>query len=244
MKTVLKASLLAIIFSMAFISCKNDDDEPLSAQYNSITTDGVLSGKIVNIVSGEVDAIKVVGDDDNVIGTCSIESDGSFSVTLPTMPIGSLIKIRDLWDLGDDFIGTISDESTKVSSDGINLVAYKNNVEIGCVWKSNYFSESSEEKEGSVYSGFFYSDRLLKIAGKGGSTVYLNQWDGTTCSETVIENCNFTLRKGWNELTNKTLKAINTHLVVDFQFSISDTITSDMKWRYFPRSAESVKSHK
>lgn len=74
--------------------------------------------------------------------------------------------------------------------------------------------------------------------------MYINQGDGTTCSETVIENYNFTLKKGWNEITCKTWKAINTHLVVNYQYSISDTITSDMKWLYFPESAESAKSYK
>lgn len=167
MKTVLKVFLLVMMFSMAFISCKNDVDNPLSSNYNSIKSDGVLSGKIVNIVSDEVDAIKVILYDHdsnvNATGVCNVESDGSFTVTL-SKP-SSLEKIGNA--LLDDFIGTISDESAQVSIDmEIVLFAYKNNTEIGYVRKCNFLNESSEDNEGSVISYFVYSDRLLKIAGK------------------------------------------------------------------------------
>ncbi len=61
-------------------------------------------------------------------------------------------------------------------------------------------------------SGFIYSDRKTSV--KGTDTKYGGIYD-------------FTLQKGWNELVKKRIEN------QDYNGSVSNTVTSDLQWRFF-----------
>lgn len=67
--------------------------------------------------------------------------------------------------------------------------------------KCNCISEYNEDKEGSLFLWFIYSDRATSFTGKADETIIVGG-----CTETVITNCNFMLKKGWNEIASTRMK--------------------------------------
>ncbi len=212
MKNLVKIKLL----SLALILCACEEQQ-LSTDNNlsSIENGRTLSGTIVNIDRGTIDSVAIICDLNDwavgsyVLSRSAVSSSGKFTLSLP-IPSG-LEKIGKIFSSG--FSGTISDELAFVFQKvGSEIAAFKNGVEVGSIVKCNFLHSDNRNNLNAAKSGFIYSDRKTSV--KGTDTKYGVTYD-------------FTLQKGWNELVMK--KTANP----DYNQSVSNTVTSDLQWRYF-----------
>ena len=211
----------------AFYGCQKSDVSPDVS--SSITPDGAFSGTIVND-SNRIDFIKVydcIVDNYNVIkdsiilGKSAVSSNGKFLLVL-TKPI--------LSQIGTVTSGVVVSDTTAMVGYVSGFDTYKNGIKTGIIKKGNYSLINATKVE-ICSSQFMYSDRAFTIIG---TEIYKNTYNGITSNDT--SNYNITVKKGWNEITwvesySKTLT------VVTIIETNSNTVTSDMQWRYIPKSA-------
>lgn len=210
MKYIQKIKLLLI--ALVLFAC--DDQELSTDTLSSIEKGSKLSGKIVNIESGDIDSVAIICQNGDwggsyVLTRSAVSASGEFTMSLP-IP-SDLERIGEIFSGG--FSGTISDELASLFQGvGSEITAYKNKVEVGTVVKCNYLNLNNSSNINAAMSGFIYCDREVYV--KGIDSQYGVYYD-------------FKMQKGWNELVKK--KISNP----DYSISLSNTVTSDLKWRFF-----------
>jgi len=218
-------SLMAL--SLAFISCNKTADIP--GVSSSITSNGVISGTVVNNVANIIDSISVVGN--GLIGKSLLSSTGQFSFTI------NIPSNFSLYPIGNEGSGVTVSDSTALTAAFQGIYSYKKGIMSGVLLKINSTTDSLN-KAGISVSYFVYSDRVVKMLGTHISTETIN---GITYKTTSIYN--LTLNKGWNEFTctvNSYSKIANSYTESD---SYSNTIGSDLQWRYFGYPSSKVRSN-
>jgi hypothetical protein len=164
-----------------------------------------MSGTIADYTTGAVDSLKCFSNNNDLVGTCAVSTDGKFSITL-SIPTGNKIgKLNNL---------TVSDTSAIVST--ALTIGYKNGIKKGFIFKTNMTNPTNSANIGigNVIIVFCYSDRDLTIKGT----------NNVSSTESIIWDA--TLKKGWNEMT---MEAPSTQSIL-----YSTTIPPDLKWRLFP----------
>lgn len=225
-------SLLALSLSvgMVCVSCGGDEDEP-SANASSLSN-SALNGKIDSYDGSVSFAKALVYDNESYsyqsVGEGSISSNGSFSISLATPPNSSLCKI----DLDSLFVGAISDTSALVLEEPLGIGAYSGTSMTGALLKANFSSVNSSATEGAAYSIFIYSNKEVKVSGKSSISENISGYQVT-----YVENNNFTLNKGWNELVYKISKLSYSGTSVTEELTLTNTVSSDLKWRLISDSS-------
>jgi len=210
----MKATLKLILFAIPvlFLSCQKDEVAPSVA--SSITSSGTLSGTISGYAPNTVDSVKAKVYV-SLIGTCKVSSTGEFSVGLS---IPELYMIHSLSGVN------VSDTTAMTGT--LAVACFKKGVFYSELSKSSC-SQDSLVMPGMSASSFVYSDRDLTLKGVHSDT-YTS--DGFSWSD--VRTYQITLKKGWNELIDKTNSySISTTSVV-YTHTISNTVTSNLKWRY------------
>jgi len=224
MKTTFK--IIVIVLFAAFYGCQKND---VSMDLNSsITSDGVLSGIIVND-SNRIDSIKAFGDD-NLLGKSAVSTAGNFSLALTT-PI--------LRKIGTPPSGVVVSDTTAMVTSVYNIQAFKSGIFTGHVYKSNSITSSlsSNVKAGVSSSLLMYSDRAFTI---NGQEVHTSTNNGITSNSKL--NYSITFKKGWNEIMLKVDTYSTTSTTSTVVETYSNTITADLQWRYFPSNASYVRA--
>ncbi len=229
-------SLLALSLSvgMVFVSCGGDEDEP-SANATSLSN-SVLSGKVESF-DGSVSQVKALAytsdaEDTYInVGEGAISSTGSFSINLVAPGNAGLCKIG----MDSSFVGTISDTTALISKESLVFAAYSGTSVNGALIKSNFTSTDLTENQGAAYSIFVYSDKDVKVSGKSSISENISGYQLN-----YTENYNFTLKKGWNELVYKVSKVSYTTTTVTEELSLTNTISSDLKWRLMSDALKSA----
>jgi hypothetical protein len=108
--------------------------------------------------------------------------------------------------------------------------AYKGGIKTGQINKGNYNLIDSTKVVISD-SQLMYSDRTFTIKG---TEIYKYIYNGITSNDT--SNYNITFKKGWNEITYVESYS-KTQTTVTIIETNSNTVTSDMQWKYIPNSA-------
>ena len=218
MKTTFR--IIVIVLFAVFYGCQKNE---VSIGVNSsITIDGLFSGTIGND-SNRIDSIKAY-DNNSLIGKSAVSSAGKFSVTLTT---------SFLHKIGNNYDGLIISDTTAIVADVFDFKPYKGGVYAGYVSKDNSSINGSAKVDQST-SLFMYSDRTFTIKG---TEIHVNTNNGFTYKINI--NYSVTFKKGWNEFVCKTSYSTTstTTTVVE---TYSNTITSDLQWRYVPSPAFSV----
>lgn len=223
MKTKTGIVIFTLVSAILNFSCTTDPtEEDIINTLSSIKDGKILSGKIANYQSVDIDKLEIYTvnyEDDTwepiitVIAEGDISDNGQFSLTLQTP--SDLINIQDY--LGDDFEGEISDKMAFIFNDDFlgAISAFKGNEEIGYVFKGNgSIFEDWAEPPFSV-SLFIYSDRKTTVKGQDRGSYYSYYYD-------------FTLNKGWNEIVWKILEYSDSKSSV----KVSNEITEDMVWKF------------
>ena len=232
MKTTFK--IIVMVLVAAFNGCQKSDVSPGFS--SSISRDGAFSGTIVND-SNRIDFIKAydcivdrynVTEDSLILGKSAVSSNGKFSLVLPKPILGKMESKIGIFPRGV----VVSDTTAMVGYvDGFD--AYKGGIIIGSINKRNYNLIDSTKVVISD-SQLMYSDRTFTIKG---TEIYKNIYDGITSNDT--SNYNITFKKGWNEITwvENYSKTPTTITIIETN---SNTVTSDMQWKYIPNSAIST----
>lgn len=209
MKTTLKFILFVI--PVFFFSCQKDEITPSVA--SSITSSGTLSGIISGYVPNTVDSVKA--EVESLIGTSKVTSTGGFSIGLS---IPELTMMHSLSGVA------VSDTTAMTGT--LSVGCFKNGILYSDLSKSSC-SVDSLIIPGMSESLFVYSDRDFTV--KGSHTDIYTQGD---FSITGIRTYQVTFKKGWNELVSKTNSySITTNNITE-AVTLSNAITSDLKWRY------------
>lgn len=239
MKRFLKFFVLLFALSATIVSCEKDDEPSTSSNENSSLSNNVLSGKIDLFTNGSTNGVKALlyqNEDTTRMGYSAITSDGSFSFTLST-PTTSDLENFAQHNLSESFTGTVSDANALTSQSTLGFWTYLNGSFSGDMIKTNFSILNNRHKKGSSWSIFIYCDREVTVSGKK-----TNMYDeGTTYSTTLTANYNFTIKKGWNELVTKVINFSESSTGSDVEeISLSNTITSDLKWRLFSDNLRSA----
>ena len=216
-----------MVLVVAFYGCQKSD---VSVDLNSsVSSDGAFSGTIVND-SNRIDFIKVydcIVDNYNVIkdsiilGKSAVSTSGKFSLVL-TKPI--------LSKMGTSPSGVVVSDTTAMVGYVAGFDAYKGGIKTGQINKGNYNLIDSTKVVISD-SQLMYSDMTFTIKG---TEIYKYIYNGITSNDT--SNYNITFKKGWNEITyvESYSKTPTTVTIIETN---SNTVTSDMQWKYIPNSA-------
>jgi len=211
----------------AFYGCQKSDVSPDVS--SSITPDGAFSGTIVND-SNRIDFIKAYDfivdsyngfEDSIILGKSAVSSNGKFLLVL-TKPI--------LSQIGTVTSGVVVSDTTAMVGYVSGFDAYKGGIKIGTINKGNYRLIDTTKVE-ICSSQFMYSDRAFTIIG---TEIYKNTYNGITSNDT--SNYNITVKKGWNEITWVGFYS-GTPTTATIVETNSNTVTSEMQWRYIPESA-------
>lgn len=206
--------LIFVTVCIVFFSCQKD--ETLTKGSSSITSEGVLSGKIVNFIPNSIDTVKAW--ENYSIGTGEVTSTGDFSIRL-MVPV--------LYKLGTFSGVTVSDTTAMTGT--LSVYSFLNLYTNGVLNKCNYTTDSLN-KTGMASSIFLYSDKVVTIKGTHKETV-------TSVSNTHTSN--FTviydviIKKGWNELVYRVTSNIQTKNNNTMSESLTNAITDDLEWHYF-----------
>jgi len=198
----------------AFYSCQRND---VTIGSSSITSDGIVSGTIVND-SNRIDSVKAYYV--NLIGKSVVSSDGKFSIVLST-PV--------LYKIGTFPIGVVVSDTTAMTESVSVFDVDKGGVYIGYIGKSNY-GINDIVKIGRSTSIFLYSDRGFTIKG----TYIQTNTSSTGIIQTLKMNYNIIFKKGWNEVVLKLDSYSTTSTTSTAVETYSNTVTSDLQWRYYP----------
>ena len=225
MKTTFK--IIVIVLFAAFYGCQKDDVSTNAS--SSITSDGILSGTIVND-SNRIDSIKAYSTTQSPIssphitfmiitgiGKSAVSTDGKFSITL----ISPL-----LFKIGTGPSGVVASDTTAM----VTTVYGLNNRLYGpvYVYKANY-NLYDTIRAGQSGSLFMYSDRAFTIKG----TEIRDKRFSTGFIETIKTNYNITFKKGWNEFVLKIDSYSITSTTSTTVESYSNIVTSDLQWKCF-----------
>jgi len=219
--------IIVLVLVVAFYGCQKNDVSP--GVSTSISSDGAFSGTIVNS-SNRIDYIKAydyivdsnnVFEDSIILGKSAVSSNGKFSLVL-TKPF--LSKIGTVPD------GVVVSDTTAMVGYVSGFDAYNSGIETGTINKGNY-SLIDSTKVVISESEFMYSDRSFTIIG---TEIYTNTYNGMTSD--FRSNYIIKFKKGWNEITwvESFSKTSTTCTTIETN---SNTVTSDMQWRYIPQSA-------
>jgi len=214
-KTTFHLILMAVC--VTFVSCHKDD---LSTRSSSITSDGLLTGKIVNYVPNSIDSLSAYYTND--VGSSKVSTNGDFSIRLN---VPQLEKINLLSGV------TVSDTTAMGAS--VNINAYLKNIDVGGLKKCNYITTDSI-KAGMSYSMFFYVDKTFSVKG---THVEINGFN--TRKLTVVYDVTF--KKGWNELVYKITSYSSTGLNETTSAIYTNIITSDLQWHFFTSDKQSIR---
>ncbi len=208
MKTIFNLVLIAVC--VTFFSCQKDD---VSTGNSSITSDGVISGKIVNYVANSLDSVKARNT--NYVGSGLVLSTGEFTIHL-TIP--ELSKIGSLSGVA------ISD--TTVMGGAVAIRAYLNNSIQGDLQRCNYANDSLN-KAGLSYSSFIYTDKPLTLKG-----THIETYTGGGYTENSTNFYDVTFKKGWNEVVFKITAYSSTTNSLTESVSMTNIIPSDLQWHF------------
>ncbi len=212
-KTIFK--LILVILCITFFSCQKDD---LSASKSSVTSDGLIKGKIVNFVPNSIDSVSAIIE--YLDGSGSVSTTGDFSFILEVPELGMILAEKGL---------TISDPNAMIGST-VTFYSYLNKNLAGALKKCNYTNDSTAVT-GMAYSYFIYSDRTFTMKGTHVNTyMFLN----TTQSYVF----NITLNKGWNELVRKLTSYTSSANITTESISVTNNITSDLQWQSLKEERE------
>lgn len=78
---------------------------------------------------------------------------------------------------------------------------------------------------------FIYCNKLVTISGTTTTT------SGPSDNEEYVEKDNFTLVKGWNEVVCKVTKYTTTSNNLKQEITLTNAVTSDLKWRFIPKTS-------
>ena len=207
MKTT-KTILLLFLSVILCTSCsKKDDNEPSTdTSVQSITTSGTLSGTISNYTIGVFDELKFSDNfaDDSSISSCTISSDGKFTMTLPIPTLKLLTETSYFPDL------TLSDVNVQMGGGEFSTPeAYKSGSFVGYVIKSSTKPNLNLDFIGTT-TNFYYFDRACTIK-------------GTSTSTSIPWKYDMSIKKGWNEIA---------FIVSSTEITFTTTIPAGLKW-YF-----------
>jgi len=186
----------------------------VSCNNADVSLDGTLQGTIDNYSTSSFNIVKCIdlgSSNESVLGSCTPASSGKFSMTL---------SIPKLNSMGNEPTGvTVSDKNAQIGTGGI-LLAYKDANVVGYVIKTDIssFDGSIDEINGNLVL-FMYADRSVTI--KGSET-----------SGSSTETYDLKLKKGWNEINFKVSATSSKSSI-----SISSTVPSNLKWKYFSESS-------
>ncbi len=225
MKTTFR--IIVMVLMAAFYSCQKSDVSPGTS--SSITSDGVFSGTIVND-SNRIDSIKFysyfgyINNIDSIIllGKSAVPSTGKFSLVL-TNPV-----LRKLGSLAS---GVVVSDTTALVGNLYGLEAYKGGIYTGSVYKINYSLGVDSTKAGMSVSQFMYSDRAFTIKG---TEIHADTY------ENLKTNYSITFKKGWNEIVRRVDSYSKTPTTSTTVETYSNTVTSDLQWRYYPNNNAST----
>ena len=206
--------LLAIIYGCQKNEIIVPEPKPSSpSNYNSITSDGVISGTIVNDSTSLVDSIKVYSG--GLIGKDAVSAVGKFSVTLTVPTLHRYIKLS----------GVAVSDSMAMIGNVYEIQTHKAGCITSIVQKSNYSADSLGA--GMFHSIFIYSDRAFTIVGT--HTYSPNTSEGITHNSK--ENWKVTIKKGWTEIIDSIDSYSKTSNTETISHTYSSTIPSDLKWK-------------
>ena len=230
MKTTFR--IIVLVFVAGFYGCQKSD--VLLGVSSSINSDGAFSGTIVND-SNRVDFIKAydrildsynVFEDSLILGKSAVSSSGKFSIVL-TKPV--------LSKMGTSPSGVVVSDTTAMVGSMAGFDAYKGGIKTGFINKRSYKLIDTTKVVISE-SQLMYSDRFFTIKG---TEIYKYIYNGITSNDT--SNYNITFKKGWNEITYVEFYS-KTSTTVTIIETNSNTVTSDMQWKYVPyNNASSVR---
>ena len=195
--------------SIAFILCIL----LVGCKNEELSTDFTIAGTIADYTTGTIDSIKFVYlDNDYLLGEGKVSSSGQFSIKIPTPEVHKIGKsFNDI---------AVSDTNALVSSFIISY-GYKGGVKKGFVFKTN-FTNFSSTNDNETTLMFFFSDRPLTIKGTMSHS-----------TDSYSEIYDLVFKKGWNEfITSTDYTKTNPYSI--HTISYSNTIPSDLKWRYIP----------
>lgn len=209
MNTIYKFIFVALC--VTFFSCNKDEN--LSTGASSITSDGVLSGKIVDFVPNSIDSVKVLGSGN--IGARKVLSSGDFTIGLSVPQLSRSGNLSGV---------TLSDINAMTGSVSINT--YLNNNFNGSIRKCN-FDSLYINKAGMSYSMFVYSDRDFTMKG-----THIETGIRVDRTEKFTANYQVALKKGWNELVTKVdLYTLTSNSLIQTQ-TVTNIITPDLQWHF------------
>jgi hypothetical protein len=211
MKTTFRVILMVLV--AAFYSCKNED---MSGVGSSITSDGVLSGTIVNNAFAASDFI-IYDYYYSEGGECSVTTDGKFSMSLSTPYLKQIGSIKGV---------SVSDTTSLIGH--IKFSSYKPLTKQFELKKCNYTTDSIRTA-GMSFSEFIYADRAFT---QKGIQIVSYQYGVYTKNETYVFNLKF--KKGWNEMVEKVDSYSLTGTNITEKISFSNKVSSDLQWRYLP----------
>jgi hypothetical protein len=187
---------------------------------NDMSNGGALSGTIADYTAGSVDTIKCISTDKAVlIGKCGVSAKGVFSIILAIPSDASRIG------KGPDKV-VVSDTTALVS--GAFMYVYKNRNEIGTFAKCNYTHTSSTVTVGDAVVMLLYTSKSFTIKGTE------SNMDGSVSEITTYD---LKLSKGWNEVVG----TITQYSATKESMTLSSTIPTNLKWRYFSTTPSYIK---
>jgi len=150
-------TIIVMILVAAFYGCQKSDVLP--GVSSSVSSDGVISGTIVND-SNRIDSIIFYDYDENsnnsiIIGKSTVSSAGKFSLVLTNLVLRKLGNVPS---------GVVVSDTTSMVVNVDEVEAYKDGISTGNISKSN-LSNGDSIKTGESKSLFMYSDRAFSIKG-------------------------------------------------------------------------------
>ncbi|WP_243347903.1 hypothetical protein [Parabacteroides sp. FAFU027] len=225
MKCLLKVFALFLGVCFLFVGCSDEPDSANSNQGGSLNNN-VISGSIDSFQNKNINVTTVscYGTGTDILGSGTISSLGRFSFPLTSPPENCLREIFD----GGIFVGTISDTTALIGF--YALQTFKSNQEIAsyCLIRTNCNQINELRKVGVAYTCLVYSNKDVSIFGNHTIT---DEYADPQYSGKSVQYCSFRLKKGWNELVYKTTKRVITAYSHLEETSLTDTITSDLKWK-------------
>jgi len=210
MESTFKVILMVLV--AAFYSCKNED---VLGTSSSITSNGVLSGTIMNYPFAESDSIKV--EYFSFAGGFSVTTDGKFSASLSIPYLRRFGSIKGV---------NVSDTTTLIGN--TIFCSYKKDTKSVELLKCN-FTTDSIKTAGMSFSDFIYVNKAFTVKGTQIETINYGIYSK---NETYVYNLKF--KKGWNEIVEKVNFYSSTGSIITEKVSFSNTITLDLQWKYLP----------
>jgi hypothetical protein len=213
MKTIFKFVLVVVCLSV--FSCKKD--EVTQSASSSITSNGELSGVIVNDSTRLIDSIKVMNHDGSMIGKCAVPSTGAFTI---------LLGVPTLEKYGKAPAGVVCSDTTAMTGEFI-VNSSKLGKLTGNLTKCNFNPDSTFTKPGMSTATFVYSDRAFTV---NGAENRVDSYNGFTITSTSTYS-NVKFNKGWNEVVMTYNSYVMTTSGVTIKITLSNTIPADLKWK-------------